>query len=222
MSSFPQYRPVFLGDEAPDFVADSTMGEIQFHTWLNESWCVFFSHPKDYTPVCTTELGRAAQLKSEFDRRNVKLLGLSVDSCETHRGWIKDINETQNVTMNFPIVGDEDGKIAVLYGMLQPNVSYTHTVRSVFIIDPSRIVRLTMTYPESMGRNFDEIIRAIDSLQLTTYYELSTPADWKVGDDCVISPKITDPEELRRKYPRGWKEMKPYLRLTPYPREGQG
>ncbi len=205
-----------LGDTAPDFTAKTTEGEIHFHKWLGSSWCVLFSHPADYTPVCTTELGRTAQLKSEFDKRNVKVLAVSVDGLESHKGWIKDINETQNTNVNFPLIADEDRKVADLYGMIHPNASDSMTVRSVFIVGPDKKVKLTLTYPASTGRNFNEILRVIDSLQLTANYSVATPADWKEGDDCVVSPSIPT-EEIPNRFPKGHKVVKPYLRTTPQP-----
>jgi len=217
MSSTLPLHVIQLGDEAPDFTAQTTEGEIRFHQWMGDNWCVFFSHPKDFTPVCTTELGEAARLKGEFDKRNVKIIGLSVDGLQSHQGWINDINETQNTTMNFPMIADKEGKVSQLYGMIHPKADDTFTVRSVFIIDPDKKVRLMMTYPASTGRNFAEILRVIDSLQLTTYHSVATPVNWNEGDECVILPSITDPEELKRKFPKGWKEMKPYLRMTPQP-----
>jgi alkyl hydroperoxide reductase subunit AhpC len=217
MGTATKSENVQLGDIAPDFRASTTEGDIQFHQWLGKSWCVFFSHPKDFTPVCTTELGEAARLKGDFEKRNVKIIGLSEDGLESHRGWIKDINETSKTKVNFPMIADANGKIAELYGMIHPNANDTFTVRSVFIIDPDKKVRLMMTYPASCGRNFAEILRVIDSLQLTTYHSVATPVNWKPGDDCVIAPSITDPEELKRKFPKGWKELKPYLRMTPQP-----
>lgn len=217
MSSTLPTNAIQLGDEAPDFTAQTTEGEIRFHQWMGDNWCIFFSHPKDFTPVCTTELGEAARLKGEFDKREVKVIGLSIDGLQSHLGWIKDINETQNTTMNFPMIADEDGKVASLYGMIHPKANDTFTVRSVFIIDPDKKVRLMMTYPASTGRNFTEILRVVDSLQLTTYHSVATPVNWKEGDECVILPSVTDPEELKRKFPKGWNEIKPYLRMTPQP-----
>jgi alkyl hydroperoxide reductase subunit AhpC len=206
-----------LGDIAPDFTQESSIGTIRFHEWLGDSWGVLFSHPADYTPVCTTELGATAKLAEEFKKRNVKAIALSVDPVESHLGWIKDINETQNTEVNFPILADADRKVATLYDMIHPNASTTLTVRSVFVIDPAKKIRLTLTYPASTGRNFNEILRVIDSLQLTDHYSVATPADWKEGDDVVIVPSITDPETLKAKFPKGFKAIKPYLRLTPQP-----
>jgi alkyl hydroperoxide reductase subunit AhpC len=205
-----------LGDTVPDFTQASSEGEISFYDWGGDSWVVLFSHPADYTPVCTTELGTVASLKSEFDKRNVKILALSVDDVESHQGWIKDINETQNTTVNYPIIADVDRKVANLYGMIHPQSLNNLTVRSVFIIDPSKKLRLTLTYPASTGRNFDEILRVIDSLQLTDYHQVATPANWKDGDDCVVVPSIST-EEAKEKFPKGVTEVKPYLRMTPQP-----
>ena len=206
-----------LGSTAPDFVQESTEGTINFHEWLGDSWGILFSHPADFTPVCTTELGAASKLKSEFEKRNVKIIALSVDSLDSHKKWIEDINQTQNTTVNFPLIADADKKVATLYGMLHPEASETVTVRSVFVIDPAKKVRLTLTYPAPTGRNFNEILRVIDSLQLTSYHQVATPANWKQGGDCVILPSITDPDELKQKFPKGWKEERPYLRITPQP-----
>ena len=206
-----------LGDTAPDFTQDSSIGPISFHQWLGDSWAVLFSHPADYTPVCTTELGATAKLAEEFKKRNVKAIALSVDPVESHHGWIKDINETQDCTVNFPIIADADKKVATLYDMIHPNALANATVRSVFIIDPHKKIRLTLTYPASTGRNFNEILRVIDSLQLTEYHSVATPANWKDGDDVVIVPSLQDPEVLKAKFPKGFKAVKPYLRLTPQP-----
>lgn len=205
-----------LGDIAPDFTADSTEGPISFHQWLGDKWGVLFSHPADYTPVCTTELGATAKLKSEFDKRNVKVAALSVDGLESHKGWIKDINETQNTTVNFPIIADEDKKVAELYDMIHPNASEKFTVRSLFIIGNDKKIKLIITYPASTGRNFTEILRVIDSLQLTANYSVATPANWKDGEDVVITPAIKD-EEIAAKFPKGYTRVKPYLRTTPQP-----
>ncbi|CAO5056830.1 peroxiredoxin [Microcystis aeruginosa] len=205
-----------LGDIVPDFTQDSSEGPISFHQWAADSWVVLFSHPADYTPVCTTELGTVASLKSEFERRNVKVIALSVDSAESHRGWINDINETQNTTVNYPIIADGDRKVSDLYGMIHPNSLNNLTVRSVFIIDPNKKLRLTITYPASTGRNFNEILRVIDSLQLTDNYQVATPANWTDGGDCVVVPSIPT-EEARSKFPKGVEEIKPYLRMTPQP-----
>ncbi|BFM39676.1 peroxiredoxin [Synechocystis sp. LKSZ1] len=205
-----------LGDVVPDFTQESSEGPISFHEWAGDSWVVLFSHPADYTPVCTTELGTVASLKSEFDKRNVKVIALSVDDVDSHKGWICDINETQNTTVNYPILADGDRKVSDLYGMIHPNSLNSLTVRSVFIIDPNKKLRLTFTYPASTGRNFDEILRVIDSLQLTDYHQVATPANWKDGDDCVVVPSIPT-EEAKTKFPKGVKEIKPYLRMTPQP-----
>lgn len=206
-----------LGDTVPDFKQASSMGDISFYEWAGDSWVILFSHPADFTPVCTTELGEVARLKPEFDKRNVKVLALSVDDVDSHTGWIKDIEETQNVQLNYPILADSDRKVSDLYNMIHPNASNTLTVRSVFIIDPSKKLRLTLTYPASTGRNFPELLRVIDSLQLTDNYKVATPVNWQDGQDCVIVPSITDPEELKQRFPKGYTEIKPYLRMTPQP-----
>src|SRR5215468_8925288 len=206
-----------LGDTAPDFTQDSTAGTIKFHEWAGDKWVVLFSHPKDFTPVCTTELGLAANLKTQFEKRNCKMLAVSVDDVASHKRWIGDIEETQKAKMNYPLLGDADRKVAGLYGMIHPEANDTLTVRSVFFIDPKKKVRAMITYPASTGRNFDEILRVIDSLQLTDHHQVATPADWKDGDDCVIVPSLTDPEELKKKFPKGYKALKPYLRMTPQP-----
>jgi alkyl hydroperoxide reductase subunit AhpC len=205
-----------LGDTAPDFTAETTEGTIEFHKWLGDGWGILFSHPKDYTPVCTTELGRVANLKGEFEKRNVKVIAVSVDPLESHKGWINDINETQSCTMNYPIIADPDRNVATMYGMIHPNALDNLTVRSVFIVGPDKKVKLQLTYPASTGRNFDEILRVIDSLQLTANYQVATPADWKHGDDCVVVPAIKT-EDIPAKFPKGFKEVKPYLRMTPQP-----
>jgi alkyl hydroperoxide reductase subunit AhpC len=205
-----------LGDAAPNFKAKTSEGDIDFYDYLGNSWGVLFSHPADYTPVCTTELGRTASLKSEFDKRNVKVLALSVDSVESHKGWINDINETQHVEVNFPIIGDENREIALAYDMIHPNASLTATVRSLFIIAPDKTIKLIITYPASTGRNFQEILRVIDSLQLTANYSVATPADWKEGEDVVVVPAIKT-EDIPAKFPKGFTLVKPYLRLTPQP-----
>ena len=207
---------VRLGDEAPDFTAETTEGTVNFHEWIGDGWCVLFSHPKDYTPVCTTELGYVAKIKPEFEKRGVKVIGLSVDPLEDHRGWINDINETQNTTVNFPMIADPERKVATLYDMIHPNASDSLTVRSVFVIGPDKKVKLTLTYPASTGRDFNEVLRAIDSLQLTANYQVATPANWKDGDDCIIIPAVTN-EEADKKFPKGYKTIKPYLRVTPQP-----
>jgi alkyl hydroperoxide reductase subunit AhpC len=206
-----------LGDTAPDFTQKSTEGEINFHSYLGDSWGVLFSHPKDYTPVCTTELGMAAKLKGEFDKRNVKMLALSVDPVDSHNGWISDIEETQSTKMNFPILADPDRKVSDLYDMIHPNADNTLTVRSVFVVGPDKKIKLTLTYPASTGRNFDEILRVIDSLQLTADYSVATPVNWKDGEDCVIAPALQDPEDLKKRFPKGFTVIKPYLRITPQP-----
>ncbi|QBC32616.1 MULTISPECIES: peroxiredoxin [Pandoraea] len=206
-----------LGDIAPDFEQDSSVGKIKFHEFLGDSWGVLFSHPADYTPVCTTELGLTAKLKGEFEKRNVKAIALSVDDAESHKGWINDINETQHTTVNFPILADGDRKVSQLYDMIHPNASETVTVRSLFVIDPKKKVRLIITYPASTGRNFDEILRVIDSLQLTDNYSVATPGNWKDGEDVVIVPSIKDEAVLKEKFPKGYKVVRPYLRLTPQP-----
>jgi len=206
-----------LGDIAPDFEAETTQGKIKFHDWLGSSWGVLFSHPKDYTPVCTTELGYTAKLKPEFDKRGVKVIGLSVDALGSHEGWSKDIEETQGHAVNFPMIADSDRKVSTLYGMIHPNASDTFTVRSVFVIDPNKKVRLTITYPASTGRNFDEVLRAIDSLQLTDKHKVATPVNWKQGEDVIIVPSVKD-EDAHKLFPKGWKALKPYLRLVSQPK----
>ena len=206
-----------LGETAPDFTAMTTEGEVRFHEWLGDSWGLLFSHPADFTPVCTTELGRTASLKGEFDKRNVKVMAVSVDPVDSHHEWIKDIEETQHVTMNFPIVADESREVSLLYDMIHPEMTEKTTVRTVFVIGPDKKVKLTLTYPPSTGRNFMEIIRVIDSLQLTAYHSVATPADWQQGEDVVISPKISN-EDAKTKFPKGFEEVKPYLRMTPQPK----
>jgi len=205
-----------LGDTAPDFTAETTQGKINFYEYLGDNWGVLFSHPADYTPVCTTELGRTAQLQKEFDKRGVKVLAVSVDPLDKHHGWTKDINETQNCNVEFPIIADEDKTVANLYGMLHPNASATATVRSLFVIGPDKKVKLIILYPASTGRNFNEVLRVIDSLQLTANHSVSTPADWKNGEDVIISPAINT-EDAKKKFPKGVREVKPYLRYTPHP-----
>jgi thioredoxin-dependent peroxiredoxin len=205
-----------LGDIVPDFTQDSTEGQISFHNWIGDSWAVLFSHPADYTPVCTTELGEVAKLKTEFDKRNVKVIALSVDNVEDHNGWICDVNETQQTTVNYPIIADVDKKVSDLYGMIHPNANAKVTVRSVFIIDPNKKLRLTITYPPSTGRNFPEILRVIDSLQLTDNYSVATPVNWQDGEDVVVAPTIPT-EEAKQRFPKGVTEIKPYLRMTPQP-----
>jgi thioredoxin-dependent peroxiredoxin len=206
-----------IGSIAPDFEQDSTEGKIKFHQYLGDKWGVLFSHPADFTPVCTTELGRVAKLKGEFDKRNVKVIALSVDPLDSHKGWVNDIEETQGTKVNFPILADADRKVAKLYDMIHPEASDTLTVRSVFVIDPKKKIRLIITYPASAGRNFDEILRVIDSLQLTDSHSVATPVDWKDGQDVVIVPSLKDPAIMKEKFPKGWKEIKPYLRMTPQP-----
>lgn len=206
-----------LGDIAPDFEQQSSQGPIKFHEWLGDKWGVLFSHPADFTPVCTTELGFTAKLKDEFDKRNVKAIALSVDTAESHVKWIEDINTTQNTTVNFPILADADRKVSDLYDLIHPNASETLTVRSLFVIDPNKKVRLTITYPASTGRNFHEILRVIDSLQLTDSHKVATPANWSDGDDVVIVPSIKDEQEIKQRFPKGYKAVTPYLRLTPQP-----
>lgn len=205
-----------LGDTVPNFTQASSEGEINFYDWAGDSWVVLFSHPADYTPVCTTELGEVAKLKPEFDQRNVKVIALSVDDADSHSGWIADINETQCTVMNFPILADPDRKVSDLYDMIHPNANPNVTIRTVFVIDPQKKLRLSLTYPPSTGRNFDEILRVIDSLQLTDNYSVATPANWKDGDDCVVVPSIPT-EEARQKFPKGVNEIRPYLRMTPQP-----
>lgn len=207
-----------LGDTAPDFEQDSSEGRIRFHEWLGDSWGVLFSHPADFTPVCTTELGLTAKLKDEFAQRNVKVMALSVDTESSHTGWIKDINETQGCEVNFPIIADHDRKVSELYDMIHPNAHDSLTVRSLFVIDPSKKVRLIITYPASTGRNFNEILRVIDSLQLTEEHKVATPGNWQSGEDVVIVPSLQDEKEIAERFPKGYKAVKPYLRLTPDPR----
>ena len=206
-----------LGDTAPDFEQDSSVGTIKFHEWLGNSWGVLFSHPADFTPVCTTELGLTAKLKGEFEKRGVKAIALSVDPVDSHRKWIADIEETQACSVNFPIIADGDRKVAELYDMIHPNANATLTVRSLFIIDPNKKVRLIITYPASAGRNFNEVLRVIDSLQLTDNHSVATPGNWQDGDDVVIVPSLQDPEIIKQKFPKGYKALKPYLRMTPQP-----
>jgi alkyl hydroperoxide reductase subunit AhpC len=205
-----------LGDTAPDFTAETTEGTVSFHQWLGSSWGVLFSHPKDFTPVCTTELGRVAALKSEFDKRGVKVLGLSVDPLGSHKEWANDIKETQGHALNFPLVADGDKNVANLYGMIHPNANDTLTVRSVFVIGPDKKIKLTLTYPASTGRNFDEVLRVIDSLQLTANHKVATPSDWKQGQDVIIVPSVSD-ADAKQLFPGGWKTVKPYLRVVPQP-----
>jgi alkyl hydroperoxide reductase subunit AhpC len=205
-----------LGDEAPNFQAETTEGEIDFHEWKGDSWAVLFSHPRDYTPVCTTELGRVAALKPEFDKRNTKVIGLSVDPVDSHAGWSQDIEDVTGHKPNYPLIADPDRKVADLYDMIHPNAADTVTVRSVFVVGPDNKVKLTLTYPQSTGRNFDELLRVIDSLQLTANHMVSTPADWKSGDDVIISPALSD-DDAKERFPAGWETKKPYLRVTPQP-----
>jgi alkyl hydroperoxide reductase subunit AhpC len=206
-----------IGSTAPDFTQESTAGTIRFHEWIGNHWAVLFSHPKDFTPVCTTELGMVAKLKAEFDKRNVKVIAVSVDDVASHNGWIKDIEETQGTKMNFPILGDADRKVSTLYDMIHPEANDTLTVRSVYIIDPNKKIRAIITYPASTGRNFQEILRAIDSLQLSDKFPIATPVNWNPGDDVIIAPSLKDPAVLKEKFPKGYKELRPYLRLTPQP-----
>ena len=205
-----------LGDTAPNFQAETTEGKIDFHEWIGDNWAILFSHPADFTPVCTTELGATSRLQPEFTKRNVKTIAVSVDTLESHNKWIPDINETQNTKMNFPIIADPDKKVSLLYDMIHPNASMSHTVRSVFIIGPDKKIKLTLTYPASTGRNFNELLRVVDSLQLTSEYSLATPADWEYGDDCIIALSVTN-EEAKGKFSKGFEEIKPYLRTTPQP-----
>jgi len=205
-----------LGDTAPDFTIQTTEGEINFHEWLGDSWGLFFSHPADFTPVCTTELGKTAALKKEFEKRNVKAIAISVDPLDSHHSWVRDIEETQNVTVNFPIIADPDRQVAEMYDMIHPNESEKFTVRTVFVIAPDKKIKLTLTYPPATGRNFLEILRVIDSLQLTAYHGVATPVDWKQGEDVVIVPSISN-EEANKKFPKGYEIVKPYLRITPQP-----
>ncbi len=208
-----------LGDTAPDFQQESSEGTINFYDFLGDSWGILFSHPADYTPVCTTELGYTAKLKDEFEKRNVKAIALSVDDVESHKGWINDINEIQNTTVNFPIIADKDRKVSELYGFIHPNASETLTVRSLVIIDPNKKVRLIITYPASTGRNFNEVLRVVDSLQLTDKHKVATPANWQQGEDVVIVPSLKDEEEIKQRFPKGYTAVKPYLRLTPQPEQ---
>ena len=209
-----------LGDTAPNFEQESSDGLINFYDFLGDSWGILFSHPADYTPVCTTELGYTAKLKDEFAKRNVKAIALSVDDVESHKGWINDINETQNTSVNFPIIADQDRKVSTLYDFIHPNASETLTVRSLVIIDPNKKVRLIITYPASTGRNFHEILRVVDSLQLTDNHKVATPANWQQGEDVVIVPSLKDEKEIKQRFPKGYKAVTPYLRLTPQPEQG--
>jgi thioredoxin-dependent peroxiredoxin len=217
MTSATETRSLRLGDEAPDFTAETTEGALSFHQWLGDSWGVLFSHPKDFTPVCTTELGEMARIKDEFDRRGVRVLGLSVDPLDAHQRWSRDIAETQGHAPNFPMIADSDRRVADLYGMIHPNADDTATVRSVFVVGPDKKVKLMLTYPQSTGRNFDEILRVIDSLQLTAGYKVSTPVNWRQGEDVIIIPAVGD-DEARERFPDGWTAVKPYLRMVPQPR----
>ncbi len=205
-----------LGDIAPDFEADTTEGHIRFHDWIGDSWAVLFSHPKNFTPVCTTELGYTAKLKPEFDKRNVKVIGLSVDPLASHEQWANDIKETQGHALNFPLIADPERKVANLYGMIHPNASDTLTVRSVFVVGPDKKIKLTLTYPASTGRNFDEVLRVINSLQLTSKHQVATPVNWKNGEDVIIVPSVSD-EDAKKKFPDGWTAPRPYLRIVPQP-----
>ena len=205
-----------LGDEAPNFTAETTEGSINFHEWLGSNWGILFSHPKDYTPVCTTELGTVAKITGDFKKRGVKVIAISVDPLDSHKGWINDINETQQTTMNYPIIADPDKKVATLYVMIHANALDNMTVRSVFVIGPDKKIKLTLTYPASCGRNFDELLRVIDSLQLTSKFKVATPANWKEGEDCIITPAVSN-DEAKTLFPKGFKTVKPYLRYTPQP-----
>jgi len=205
-----------LGDTAPDFIAETTAGSIDFHEWIGNNWAILFSHPADFTPVCTTELGAASKLKPEFDNRKVKMIAISVDTLTHHDEWVKDINETQHTSVNFPIIADPEKKVSELYNMIHPNTSSTFTVRSVFIIDPDKKIKLIIVYPMSVGRNFNELLRVIDSLQLSSKYSVATPANWHNGEDCIILPSLSD-EEAQKNFPKGYKKVKYYLRVTPQP-----
>ena len=205
-----------LGDEAPNFSAETTQGSIDFHEWIGDSWAILMSHPADFTPVCTTELGRVANLTKEFEKRQTKVIAVSVDPIESHGGWIKDINETQNASVSFPLIADKDRSVALLYDMIHPNADATATVRTLFVIGPDKKVKLTFTYPPSTGRNFEEVLRVLDSLQLTAGYQVATPVDWKQGEDCVVVPAIKT-EDIPAKFPKGFTEIKPYLIITPQP-----
>lgn len=209
-----------LGDTVPNFTQDSTEGPINFYEFAGDSWVILFSHPKDFTPVCTTELGAVSKLKPEFEKRNVKIIGLSVDPVESHRAWVRDIEETQNAKINFPIIADHDRKVSLLYDMIHPNEDNVFTVRTVFVIDPNKKLRLTLTYPAPTGRNFDEILRVVDSLQLTEYQKVATPVNWKDGDDVIILPSVSD-EEAQQLFPDGWTTVKPYLRMTKQPKRAE-
>ena len=208
---------LLLGDTAPDFEADTTEGRINFHNWIGDDWVVFFSHPADFTPVCTTELGYTANLKEKLAARGAKAIVVSVDSLEDHKAWIKDIEETQNASVDFPLIADPDKKVATLYNMIHPNANAKVTVRAVYVIDPNKKIRASIIYPPSAGRNFDEILRVIDSMQLTDNYKVATPVNWQDGEDVIIVPSVTDPEEIKKLFPKGHTEIKPYLRVTPQP-----
>jgi alkyl hydroperoxide reductase subunit AhpC len=205
-----------LGDTAPDFQAETTQGPIRFHEWIGDSWAILFSHPKDFTPVCTTELGYVGKMLPEFAKRNVKVIGLSIDPVESHAGWVKDIEETQNAKISYPIIADPERKVANMYGMMHPSHDEVYTVRTVFVIDPKKKIRLMITYPQTCGRNFDEILRVIDSLQLTDKYAVATPVNWKHGEDVIITPAVSD-DDAKQRFPKGFKTIRPYLRLTPQP-----
>jgi alkyl hydroperoxide reductase subunit AhpC len=208
---------LLLGDVAPDFAAETTQGPIEFHDWAGDKWVILFSHPADYTPVCTTELGYTAKLKDAFEDRNAKAIAISVDSLESHNGWIGDIEETQGTAVNFPLIADEDGKVATLYNMIHPNSNAKLTVRAVYVIDPNKKIRASILYPPSTGRNFDEIVRLLDSLQLADSHKVATPVNWTDGDDVIVLPSVSDPEDIARLFPKGVKVIKPYLRTTPQP-----
>ena len=208
---------LLLGDTAPDFEADTTQGRLRFHDWIGEDWVVFFSHPADFTPVCTTELGYTANLKDKLAARGAKAIVISVDDVDTHKEWIKDIEDTQNATVDFPLIADPDKSVATLYNMIHPNADAKITVRAVYVIDPNKKIRASIIYPPSAGRNFDEILRLIDSLQLTDTYKVATPVNWQDGEDVIIVPSLTDPDEIERLFPKGYKALRPYLRLTPQP-----
>ena len=208
---------LLLGDVAPDFEADTTEGPVRFYDWAGDNWVIFFSHPADFTPVCTTELGYTAKLKSQFDARNAKAIAISCEDVERHKAWIGDIEETQGTAVNFPIIGDPKKKVAMLYNMIHPSANADLTVRSVYVIDPDKKIRANITYPPSTGRNFDEVVRLLDSLQLTDHYKVATPVNWTDGDDVIVLPSVTDPQDLARLFPKGFEQIKPYLRTTPQP-----
>ena len=209
--------PIRLGDTAPDFTAETTAGPIRFHDWIGDGWCILFSHPEDFTPVCTTELGYMAKLKPEFEKRGVKIIGLSVDPVDSHKGWLKDIEETQGNAVTYPLIADPKRKVADLYGMIHPAHDEVHTVRTVFVIDPCKKIRLMIAYPQTTGRNLDEVLRVVDSLQLTEKFSVSTPVNWKQGEDVIIIPAVSD-ADAKKNFPAGWTAPKPYLRITPQPR----